>query len=50
MWFFGDNWPLGLPLLGLALLLWTWRAYGRDPPTNRSIKPEYAPPDGIIPA
>jgi len=50
MWFFGDNWPLGLPLLGLALLLWTWRAYGRDPAINRSIKPEYAPPDGIIPA
>jgi hypothetical protein len=50
LWFVGDNWPLGLPLLSLVLLLWIWQAYGLDPATNRSIKPEYAPPDGIIPA
>ncbi len=50
LWFVRDNWPLGLPLLSLALLLAMWRSYGRDPATNRSIKPEYAPPEGIIPA
>lgn len=49
-WFFEDNWPLALPLLGVAALLWTWSAYGRDPAMNRSVKPEYAPPDGIMPA
>ncbi len=54
-WFLGDNWPLGLPLLALGGLLLVWRAYGRDPgggdpggPTI--IKPEYEPPDGMMPA
>ena len=27
-----------------------WRAYGRDPDANRSIKPEYEPPPGLVPA
>ena len=50
VWFLQDNWPLGLPLLALALGLFAWRSYGRDPATNRSIKPEYAPPDDLAPA
>ncbi len=49
-WFIGDNWPLGLPALALALALLVWWSFGRDPATNRSIKPEYAPPDGLMPA
>jgi uncharacterized membrane protein YgcG len=49
-WYAEDNWPLGLPLLTLALGLVAWRRYGRDPAVSRSIKPEYAPPSGMIPA
>lgn len=49
-WFLQDNWPLGLPLLALALGLVAWRSYGRDPATNLSIKPEYAPPPELAPA
>ena len=50
VWFLQDNWPLGLPFLALALGLFAWRSYGRDPGTRRSIKPEYAPPDDLAPA
>lgn len=50
VWFVGDNWPLGLPLLSVVVLLFTWWTYGRDPVTNRSVKPEYAPPEGLMPA
>ncbi len=49
-WFLQDNWPLGLPALALALGLLAWRRYGRDPVTNLSIKPEYAPPTDLSPA
>jgi len=27
-----------------------WWAFGRDPASNRSVKPEYAPPADLIPA
>jgi hypothetical protein len=61
-WFLGDNWPLGLPLLALGGLFFVWRAHGRDPSGGRhlnwwrdlggpaSIKPEYQPPEGMMPA
>ncbi|HEV8226023.1 MAG TPA: DUF2207 domain-containing protein, partial [Methylomirabilota bacterium] len=61
-WFLGDNWPLGLPLLALGGLLFVWRAYGRDPSGGHhpnwwrdlggppTIKPEYQPPEGMMPA
>jgi len=61
-WFLGDNWPLGLPLLALGGLFFVWRAYGRDPSGGRhpnwwrdlggpvTIKPEYQPPEGMMPA
>jgi hypothetical protein len=49
-WFFSDNWPLGLPLLALAAGWLAWWAYGRDPAANRSVKPEYEPPAGLLPA
>lgn len=49
-WFLGDNWPFGLPLLTLALMLGIWQAWGRGPGLSRSIKPEYEPPKGLVPA
>ncbi len=49
-WLVEDNWPLGLPLITLVLVLLAWWRYGRDPTTNRSIKPEYAPPEDLAPA
>jgi hypothetical protein len=49
-WLAIDNWPLGLPLATLAAMGFLWRAYGRDPRTDRSIKPEYGPPPGLVPA
>lgn len=49
-WFAVDNWPLVLPLATLVLVGLLWRAYGRDPATRRSIKPEYGPPPGLVPA
>ena len=49
-WWLGDNWPLGLPLLTLGGVLLAWRRYGRDPGGAPTVKPEYAPPDGIMPA
>src|SRR5437667_3544210 len=48
-WFVGDNWPLALPLVALGFGWLVWWAYGRDP-AARSVKPEYEPPPGLIPA
>jgi uncharacterized membrane protein YgcG len=49
-WWLGDNWPLGLPLLTLGGVLLVWRRYGRDPGGPSTVKPEYAPPEGMLPA
>ncbi|HEV8643860.1 MAG TPA: DUF2207 domain-containing protein [Methylomirabilota bacterium] len=49
-WLAVDHWPLALPLLTLGAMSLVWRAYGRDPASNRSIKPEYGPPPGLAPA
>jgi uncharacterized membrane protein YgcG len=49
-WALTDNWPLGLPFLTVGLMLLAWQTFGRDPAANRSIKPEYEPPPGLIPA
>lgn len=49
-WAATDNWPLALPLLTLVGMGLIWRAFGRDPAANRSIKPEYGPPPGLVPA
>lgn len=49
-WFLSDNWPFGLPLVAVALGWLVWWAYGRDPAATRSVKPEYEPPEGLIPA
>lgn len=45
-----DNWPLGLPLLVLGLMLAWYRRVGRDPDTGRSIMVQYEPPDELRPA
>ena len=50
LWWLGDNWPFALPLLTIAGALIIWRVYGRDPGGARTIKPEYAPPEGLGPA
>lgn len=49
-WMALDNWPLGLPLLTLVVILLVWRAYGRDAGSSYSIKPEYEPPRDLTPA
>jgi hypothetical protein len=49
-WVFADYWPLGLPLLALAWGGFVWWAFGRDPGSKPSVKPEYAPPPDLIPA
>lgn len=49
-WWLGDNWPLGLPLLTLGGGLLLWRRYGRDPGGAPTVKPEYAPPEGMLPS
>src|SRR5436309_2384630 len=48
-WLAGDTWPLALPLLAFGLGWLVWWGYGRDP-ARRSVKPEYEPPPGLIPA
>jgi uncharacterized membrane protein YgcG len=51
--FSGTHAPLGLAIVGLALLiafyLWIWNRVGRDPP-GKVIIPEYEPPPGFSPA
>jgi uncharacterized membrane protein YgcG len=49
-WTLVDNWPLGLPVATVFVMGLLWIAYGRDPASNRSVKPEYEPPPGMIPA
>jgi uncharacterized membrane protein YgcG len=49
-WFLCDNWPLVLPLLALGGVLLVWRLYGRDPGRAPTVKPEYEPPAGLMPA
>jgi hypothetical protein len=50
VWFASDNWPFALPLLAFGFGWLVWWAYGRDPGATRSVKPEYEPPSGLIPA
>jgi uncharacterized membrane protein YgcG len=50
LWWLDDNWPLALPFLTLACILLAWRRYGRDPGGTPTVKPEYAPPEGMLPA
>jgi uncharacterized membrane protein len=50
LWWLGDNWPVVLPFFTLAFTLFAWRRYGRDPGGTPTVKPEYAPPEGMLPA
>lgn len=50
VWVAQDNWPLGLPVLAFLWGGLVWWAYGRDPAAHRSVKPEYEPPPGMLPA
>jgi hypothetical protein len=49
-WLVADYWPLALPALAFVWGAFVWQAFGRDPASNRSIKPEYEPPGGLMPA
>lgn len=44
-----SNWPLGIPFVVLALMLWLWSRMGRDP-RRRPIAVQYEPPEGLTPA
>src|SRR5437899_2355083 len=43
LWLVTDHWPLGLPALALVWGAFVWWAFGRDPASNRSVRPEYEP-------
>ena len=45
-----DNWPFLIPFAVLALMLGTWRRFGRDPSVDRSVMPLYSPPGDLSPA
>jgi len=47
--FLRSNWPFGIPVGVLALMLGLWYTRGRDP-RRRPIAPQYAPPEGLSPA
>ncbi len=47
-YFVRDNWPLGLPLLALALMFPLWYRHGRDPETG-AVSARYEPPEGLTP-
>jgi hypothetical protein len=49
-WLVADYWPLALPAFAFVWGAFVWQAFGRDPASNRSIKPEYEPPMGLMPA
>jgi uncharacterized membrane protein YgcG len=49
-WLVLDNWPFALPVTTLLAMGLLWRAYGRDPQADHSIKPEYGPPPDLVPA
>jgi hypothetical protein len=49
-WLVTDYWPFALPALAFVWGSFVWWAFGRDPGARRSVKPEYEPPAGIIPA
>jgi uncharacterized membrane protein len=46
--FLRSNWPLFLPIITFALMLWVWWTRGRDPRRN-PIAVQYEPPDKLTP-
>jgi uncharacterized membrane protein len=47
--FLRSNWPLFLPIVALAIMLYLWWTRGRDPERD-SITVQYEPPDKLTPA
>jgi uncharacterized membrane protein len=47
--FLRSNWPLFLPFVALAIMLYLWWTRGRDPERD-SITVQYEPPDKLTPA
>lgn len=48
-WFIADNRYVFIPILVFALMFLSWHRKGRDPSLNRSIMPQYEPPDTLTP-
>lgn len=48
-WFMTDNWYVFVPFLVFSMMFILWRKKGRDPALNRSIMPQYEPPDKLTP-
>lgn len=46
-WFLADNWPIGLPVLALAVMYYLWVTRGRDPKGRGTIIPVYETPRGL---
>ena len=46
--FLRSNWPLFLPIMTFAVMLWLWWTRGRDPRRN-PIAVQYEPPDKLTP-
>lgn len=47
--FLRSNWPLGLPVIIAAIMVWLWWTTGRDP-RLRPIAAQYEPPDHLTPS
>ncbi|MBI4115981.1 MAG: DUF2207 domain-containing protein [Candidatus Omnitrophica bacterium] len=48
LWFFEDNWPLGIPIFVLFFMFRAWWHFGRDPKKG-PITVQYEPPQGLTP-
>lgn len=50
LWFLGSNPIVFLPFWTLAVMLFVWQTWGRDPDPGLSVAPMYEPPKGFSPA
>ncbi len=49
-WLFVDYLFLPVPIIAFVVMFRLWRKKGRDPELNRSIMPQYEPPEDLSPA
>lgn len=50
LFFFQDNWVIGLPVAVFLLMFWLWKTKGRDPKGRETIIPQYDVPDKLSPS
>ena len=48
-WWLKDNWPIGIPVIVLIIMVIVWSKYGRDPQGRGTIIAEYEAPDNLAP-